>query len=42
MGGWPASEILVRFLEDHPDHEAVVPIDIVGMLTDLNPDGLYW
>jgi hypothetical protein len=41
MQGWPAGEILEAFLDQHPDLRGMVPIDIVGMLTDRNPDGLY-
>ena len=25
-----------------PDMEVMVPIDIIGILTDRNPGGLYW
>lgn len=39
--GWPSRELLEAFLDQHPRHAALVPIDIVGMLTDRNPDGLY-
>jgi hypothetical protein len=40
VGGWPAREITEAML----DTEALAPlvrIDIAGMLTDRNPDGLY-
>lgn len=35
--GWPAAEILAALDEVMP----CVPIDRIGMLTDLNPGGLY-
>lgn len=40
VGGWPAGEIIAAMygvdrLSQH------IPIDIVGMVTDLNPSGLY-
>jgi hypothetical protein len=28
-------------MDDTPDLEALVPIDLLGMLTDRNPGGLY-
>lgn len=37
---WPASEIVSRAYGDHRIMSAI-PIDIVGMLTDHNPGGLY-
>ncbi len=37
--GWPAGEILGAMCDS--GMEAVVPIDIIGMLTDRNPSGLY-
>jgi len=42
MLGWPAKEILEAFLDQHPKMAALVPIDIVGMMTDRNPQGTYW
>jgi len=45
--GWPAAEIIDAICETpHPTMprqtlEGYVPIDIVGMLTDRNPSGLY-
>lgn len=38
IGGWPAAEILAAIDDTMP---AVVPIDILGMVTDRNPGGLY-
>ena len=38
--GWPAGEIIAA-MDDTPDLEALVPIDLLGMLTDRNPGGLY-
>jgi hypothetical protein len=37
--GWPAGEIIDAMCES--GLSAFVPIDIVGMLTDRNPSGLY-
>lgn len=37
--GWPAGEIIDAMLESGLG--AYVPIDIVGMVTDRNPSGLY-
>lgn len=42
MLGWPAKEILIAFLDQYPSLKTLVPIDIVGMLTDRNPENLYW
>jgi hypothetical protein len=39
--GWPAREILTAMAET-PRLAACVPIDILGMVTDLNPKGLYF
>lgn len=36
--GWPAREIIGAIADKWP---AVVPIDILGMVTDRNPNGLY-
>jgi hypothetical protein len=40
VGGWPSGEILTRMAET-PGLGVLIPIDIVGMATDLNPQGLY-
>jgi len=40
MGGWPAAEIIPAMC-DTDALRALVPIDIVGMLTDRNPSGCY-
>lgn len=40
VSGWPAREIIEAML-DTPQVAVLVPIDIVGMLTDRNPEGLY-
>ena len=40
MQGWPAGEILA-VADAHPALSALVPIDVLGMLTDRNPGGLY-
>lgn len=40
VGGWPAAEILAA-MDDTPRLGVLVPIDVLGMLTDRNPDGLY-
>lgn len=39
-GGWPAREIFEAML-DTPGLGSIIPIDVVGMLTDRNPGGLY-
>lgn len=39
--GWPAKAIIEAIL-DTPDLDALVPVDIVGMLTDRNPGNLYF
>lgn len=38
--GWPAGEVFAA-MQAHPKLAGLVPIDIVGMTTDLNPGGLY-
>jgi hypothetical protein len=38
--GWPAGEIIERAYHNS-QITALIPIDRVGMLTDINPDGLY-
>ncbi len=40
VGGWPAGEIIAASYRDKR-LRALIPIDIVGMTTDLNPGGLY-
>lgn len=40
MQGWPAREIITAMYADDRV-KALIPIDIVGMVTDLNPSGLY-
>lgn len=40
VGGWPAAEIIAA-MDDTPEVSALVPIDILGHLTDRNPGGLY-
>jgi len=41
LGGWPSKEIVSAMRKD-PRVRALVPIDIAGMLTNENPEGLYW
>lgn len=38
--GWPAREIVTAAYGDQR-LRALIPIDVVGMVTDLNPSGLY-
>ncbi len=38
--GWPAGEIFAA-MDDTKQLSALVPIDMLGMLTDRNPSGLY-
>lgn len=40
MGGWPAKEIITAMYR-HKNLGHLVPIDVVGMVTDENPGGLY-
>lgn len=40
VGGWPAAEIIAA-MADTPGLKVIIPIDILGMLTDRNPNGLY-
>jgi hypothetical protein len=39
---WPAAEIIEAIADDPQLGAVMVPIDILGMLTDRNPNGLYW
>jgi len=41
VGGWPAKEIITAMAQTE-EISALVPVDITGMITDLNPRGLYW
>lgn len=38
--GWPAGEIFAA-MDDTEQLAALVPVDLIGMLTDRNPEGLY-
>lgn len=40
MEGWPSKEIITAMYH-MPDVSVLIPVDIVGMVTDLNPGGLY-
>jgi hypothetical protein len=40
-GGWPAGEIFTAISQTE-QLRSLVPIDVLGMATDLNPDELYW
>lgn len=40
VGGWPAGEVFAA-MSQTPELSALVPIDVLGMTTDLNPSGLY-
>lgn len=40
VGGWPSAEIF-EAMADTDDLKAFIPIDILGMLTNRNPSGLY-
>lgn len=37
---WPSGEIIAAMYR-HPKIQPFIPIDIVGMVTDINPGGLY-
>jgi len=41
VAGWPAADI-IEAMADTPELSALVPIDILGMLTRKNPQGLYF
>ncbi len=40
IGGWPAREIIDRAYRHH-QLMPLIPIDVAGMLTDVNPAGVY-
>lgn len=40
VDGWPAAEIIAA-MDDTDDLSVLIPIDILGMVTDRNPSGLY-
>lgn len=40
VGGWPSAEIIAA-AADTDELKALVPIDILGMLTDRNPSDVY-
>jgi hypothetical protein len=41
MTGWPSKEIVTAMAKDKRVR-ALLQIDIIGMVTDLNPSNLYW
>jgi hypothetical protein len=41
MEGWPSAEVVLAAYHT-PALRNLIPIDLVGMLTDLNPNGLYF
>jgi hypothetical protein len=41
VGGWCAAEIFAAMADTRPLSQ-MVPIDVLGMVTDRNPGGLYW
>jgi hypothetical protein len=41
VGGWPSKEIFTA-MNATPKLAAMLPIDILGMATDVNPKGLYF
>jgi hypothetical protein len=41
MQGWPSSEIIAA-MDDTPEVNVLVPVDILGHVTDRNPEGLYF
>lgn len=41
LRGWPAAEIIAA-MDDTPAVSALVPVDVLGQITDRNPNGLYW
>ena len=40
VDGWPAGEIISAMYQT-PAISALIPLDVVGMITDHNPQGLY-
>jgi hypothetical protein len=40
VGGWPAGKILAA-MHEVPEIAQWIPIDVIGMTTDINPGGLY-
>jgi hypothetical protein len=40
VGGWPARAV-VEAMAAHPTLAVLLPVDVVGMLTETNPGGLY-
>jgi hypothetical protein len=42
VGGWPAGEIFSAISDTEALGAALVPIDVLGMATDRNPEELYW
>ena len=40
VNGWPSTEVLTA-MHQTPGLSALIPIDVLGMATDLNPGGLY-
>jgi hypothetical protein len=40
MGGWPAGEIIAA-MDDTKELRALIPVDILGHVTDRNPGKLY-
>lgn len=38
---WPAGEIHA-LAQEYESLAVIAPVDLVGMTTDLNPDGMYW
>jgi hypothetical protein len=41
VGGWPAGEVFTA-MNATPKLAALIPIDVLGMATDVNPKGLYF
>lgn len=41
MLGWPSGEIITAMYKD-PRVSACIPIDVVGMVTNVNPGNRYW
>lgn len=39
---WPAGEILTAMYQTEALPKALIPVDALGMVTELNPGGLYW
>lgn len=40
--GWPAREVFSAIISTPGLGQGLIPIDVLGMVTDMNPGGMYW